>query len=116
MNDSFDLPHASIDIDIFCPDEESAICWAVKPTVDLPNEEQEDEERTGEVELEPGFSVEVGTANWVECDVELSDEGDYGDEHDEVRAVDTAGSFVWELVQGMTVVFPVSKVSCVTVT
>ena len=70
------LPHASVDVDIFDGDPKWAIGWSHEPAVDFPAEVEEDEKRTGEVELEECCGVLVGTADWVQSDVELGHERD----------------------------------------
>lgn len=102
------LSHVRVDINVLCPDEQWAVCWPGEPAVDLPNQVQEDEQRTSEVELEKVVGVQVRAADRVQCDVELSDKADDVDEQTQPRAPDAPGGPEGELVQGMTVGFPVS--------
>jgi hypothetical protein len=68
---SLTLSHAGKDINILCSNEEWTVRWYDEPTVDLPDEVQEEEERPGEVQLEEELSIQVGTADGVERNVEL---------------------------------------------
>ena len=103
------LPHAAVDVDVLEADEHGAVGGALEPAVALPAEEEEDEQRPGEVELEESLGVEVGAADRVQGDVELGDEGDGVDEDADVGAVDAEGGLVGQLVQAVAVCFPVRE-------
>lgn len=78
------IPHAGVKVNVFDRDPKRAVCWALEPTVDLPNEVQEDEQRASEVKLEESAGIEVRASDGVESYVELGDESETTDEHTDV--------------------------------
>lgn len=100
------VPHASVDIDLVNGDPQRAVFGALEPGVNLPHEIEEDEQGAGEVEVEEGFDVEVGSADGVQGDVELGDEREAADQDADVGAVDAEGGFVGEFVEAVAVCFP----------
>lgn len=108
-NGSLLLPHARVDINVLGADEERPVSRPDEPGVDLPHEVEEDEEGAGEVGLEEELGVEVGPTDGVEGDVELGDEAEDGDEEAEVGSPDTEGGAEGQLVDGVAVVFPITR-------
>lgn len=105
---SLALSHARVDIDILDSDEKWSVFWSDEPAVDLPHQVKEDDQGTGEVELEEGIGIQVRTADWIQGDVELGHEGNNGDEDADIGAPDATRGSEGELVQGVTVVLPVN--------
>jgi hypothetical protein len=100
------VPHAGEDINVAGLDPQRSVCWSFEPTVDLPDQIEEDKQGTSEVGLEPGNSVQVRTADGIKCDVELGKESEYRDKYDEVRAPDTESCLVRQLIKRAAIVFP----------
>ena len=105
------LSHTSVDIDILDLDPDGAVARSDEPRVNLPAEIQEDEQGTGEVELEEVAGVEVGAADGVERDVELGHQADDVDEEAEIGTPDAEGGAEWDLIEGAAVEFPVQDVN-----
>ena len=101
------ISHARVNVNVLGSDEQGAVGWPDEPAIDLPTEVEEDEQRTGEVELEKLVGVQVRAADRIQCHVKLSDESENVDEQAQVRAPDAKGGFEGELVHGMTVGSPV---------
>lgn len=101
------LSDTRVDIDILDWDPQWAIFWPDEPAVDLPTQIQEDEKRTSQVELEKRLCIQARATDWVQCDVELSYKADDVDEQAQIGAPNSESGPEGELVQGMTVVFPV---------
>lgn len=104
---SLGLPHARVDVNILYSDEHWAVCWLIEPAVALPKCVKENQQRTGEVELEKGSGIQVRTADRIQCDVELSDQSKNADKQAHPGAPDAAIGLVGKLVQGMTVRGPI---------
>lgn len=77
-----------------------------EPTVQLPSQVQDQEERSCEVRLEEGLWVEIWSIDGPECHVKLRNQTDDVDDQANVRSVDTHGSLVWNLVERVTLCLP----------
>jgi hypothetical protein len=82
------------------------MCWHLEPAVDLPDEVKDDQEWTGQIGLEEDGGIEVGSTDWVERNVKLSNQAQQADDRANVRAVDTKGCLVGQFCDGMTVERP----------
>jgi hypothetical protein len=96
-------PHASVDINILCSDEQRAIRWSVEPTVGLPAQVEGDEERTSEVQFEEGLRVQVGASDRIQRSVELCHEAEDVDKHAHIGAPNTEGGLEGQFIQAMTI-------------
>lgn len=98
--------HSGVDVDVLGANEHLAVLWVDEPAVHLPHEVEHDYEGPGHVEFEEDLGIEVRSADRVEGDVELGDEGDDVDEDADVRAPYAEGGFEWQLVDRVAVVSP----------
>lgn len=86
-----------------------------EPSRSLPEEASEPEEKDdweSEVELEESLNItDTLDTKWPDSDVELSNKDD--NDHDETapRTVDTTDGLEWNLVNGVTVIFPCASES-----
>lgn len=70
------VSHARVDINVLYLDPQWAVSRTNEEAIALPAQVEEDEQRTGEVELEENFSTQVRTADRVKCNVELTHESE----------------------------------------
>jgi len=84
INHGGQIPHSSVNINILDCGEEWAVGRNVDPTVYLPAQVKNDEERSSEIGLEEGFWVQVGSSDGVQGDVELAHKAEYVDENAQV--------------------------------
>ena len=71
---SVSLPHASVDVDVLRSNPQWAVRRMLEPTVDLPHQVQNKEERCCHVGFEKALDAERCSTDWVKRDVELGDE------------------------------------------
>lgn len=100
------LSHARVDINVHGSDEPGAVGGPVNPTVALPAHVEEDEQRTGEVELEKIAGIEVGAADRIQGNVELGHQAYDVDEQAYIRAPNAESGAEGEFVQAMTLGSP----------
>ena len=83
---SLNVPHTCVDIDVLDLHVQRTVRRPNEPTVDLPDQVQEHEQRPSEVRDKEAFCVQItgGGADWIEGDVELSEKSDKVDEHADV--------------------------------
>ena len=105
------VSHARININIADLDPQRTVGWIVEPAVDLPAQKEEDQQRTSEIQLEKRLGIQFSAADWIQCDVELSHEGNDVDQQAHIRAVHAERGLEWEFVQRMTVVSPIRSQS-----
>lgn len=98
--------HTWIDVDVLDWNPHSSIFRLDKESVNLPQQEQEDEQRSGKVELEESLDIEIWSSDRVQSDVELCNQGDNADKEADIRTVYTARCSVWEFIQGSTLISP----------
>lgn len=95
--DELDLSfsHSSINIDLadWCP--ERSVRRDLEPGVDLPDQVEEDKERTCQVSREESLSREIWSSDWIQRGVELRSQADEVDESTDVRASHTEGGLEW---------------------
>lgn len=98
--------HARVDIDVLDLGEEWAVSGPVEPTIDLPDEVEENDQRPSKVQLEEDVGVQVGTTDGVEGDVELAHQGKDANQNADVRAPHAEDSSEGEFGSRMSVVRP----------
>jgi hypothetical protein len=103
--------HSSVDINVTNLDIQRTMGWNLEPGVDLPDEVQDNEERSGQIGLEEDGRIEIGSSNWVEGDVELGDEAHQVQNSAEVRTPNTELSLERKLVNMMALIFPETKLA-----
>lgn len=78
------ISHASVYIDVLDFDIQWPMRWSGEPAIDFPNQEQENEQRTSEIELEERAGIQVRAANRIQRNIELSDKADDVDEQAQI--------------------------------
>lgn len=76
--------HAGVNIDVLQLNEEWAIRGSDKPTVYLPAEVQEDEQRSSKVQLEESGGIQIGASNRIQRDIELGDQSENANQQAEI--------------------------------
>lgn len=86
------LAHASVNVDILCADKHGTVSGDLEPTVDLPDQVQEDDERQGQILVEKGLRAACRvTSDREQSDVERSHQTDDVQKEAQPAAPDAKG-------------------------